>query len=1148
MGAAASSGSDATPADDLAASFESWVTSGGDRCAAAIAALEAASPALAAALRSADADAVRGALAAPAVADAAEANADTADSVPATKRLKPSENSGAAFVRVVLQKDGNASKVLNFAGYRTVLRLEEVCKPARNALRAAKLELDVSKEKNPAMAVKHAARQEIQDARRQGYFPPPSEGMTVTWRYADGAHQSTADVLYRDNSVLLTSPRPPQLLRAASGLDPRDQERSKESLAAYERSRASLLAVGCVLVDLDNRRGNLDEARTRQTFWRTVIDPLPTTTDSGALLGEAQATALVEAMGGSRAIPRRLVLAAGREKIRGGVLRDGLNRSFRFAADKSAVLDVPQLERLACAVWRAAGLQSWEDVTEEVFLGACADARIPDSDATVAWREACSGILLPFCPSVRGAARRKREPGDVRPGDVEFIDFSSWLLPAVTGLALTTITNGVYRDPAQVFSARDCYVLDLTFERLVFRLREHRINAIMVLNALAFRRDGEDDDEPGRARVAEAVASLLTPDRIATLAVGSAVEYGSGEPVAWVSASVVELAMETMTAKIRVEGEAETKTVGLGALRLVEERPSAAAIVLSIAVRNHRNDIVVQLLASPLMAAPLSFVVGAPDKEVSLRDNARATALDYAISSRNAVAIGLLQKEYVKTWGVWSSVLSIHSAAASDVKTEDMSPRVRSDLYCALRLAPASFNNHLCAWRSLFGYKRDVLHRVLDIITSGDMARVRYLVSQLNTRENGKAALENTLAFAAKLGQADAISCLLEQETVLDITAAARLAIVEGQTDCLERLLRAGPSLFPFLSAYAPGTNISARHLCVVLDAVHLNDEAALDLLRTRGVRMGPFTGFDDDDEPIDWACRLGHTAAARAILRDPSVVQHIVARKSDAISRCCLDGQAETLKLLLESVHISHTHSNSTVDIFNSLTPLQLAVTSNDLKTVELVLEHGGDPNKCHETKKSALAVAASKHNLEICAALLKRGASVKLDHEHTNAVSRLLANSVSGDFSAQETVAVLHLLLTERPNDNLQNHLLQYLKYLVYCPIIKTLLSAGAPVNDRTKNGLTALHLTVYDALTVPDKNDFEILRYNMRTLVLGGADLLAKTTAAATDEDVGYVGGFAVPAGLTPMDVARTCGIESRRDAVVATLTAATAERAL
>ena len=101
---------------------------------------------------------------------------------------------------------------------------------------------------------------------------------------------------------------------------------------------------------------------------------------------------------------------------------------------------------------------------------------------------------------------------------------------------------------------------------------------------------------------------------------------------------------------------------------------------------------------------------------------------------------------------------------------------------------------------------------------------------------------------------------------------------------------------------------------------------------------------------------------------------------------------------------------------------------------------------------------------------------------------------------------------------------------------------------MNDRTKNGLTALHLTVYDALTIPKNDEFEILRYNMRTLVLGGADLLAKTTAAATDEDVGYVGGFPIPAGLTPMDVARTCGKEQRRDAVVATLTAAIAERAL
>jgi ankyrin repeat protein len=604
--------------------------------------------------------------------------------------------------------------------------------------------------------------------------------------------------------------------------------------------------------------------------------------------------------------------------------------------------------------------------------------------------------------------------------------------------------------------------------------------------------------------------------------------------------------MDAMTATVRVEGEAETKKVGLGALRLVEERPSAAAIMLAHAVKYHRNDIVVQLLASPLMAAPLQFVVGAPDKNVAVRDDARATALDYAISSRNVVAIGLLQKNYTNTWDVWSSVLATHNT--SDIKLKDMSPRLRSDLYCALRLAPASFNNHLCAWRSLFGYKRDVLHRVIDIITSGDMARVRYLVSQLNKRENGKPALENTLAFAAKLGQADAISCLLDQDTVLDITAAARLAIVEGQTDCLERLLRAGPSLFPFLSAYAPGTNISARHLCVILDAVHLNDEAALDLLRTRGVRLGPFTGFDDDDEPIDWACRLGHAAAARAILRDPSVVQHIVGRKSDAISRCCDTGHAETLKVLLESVHISHTHSNSTVNIFTDLTPLQLAVCEKDLKTVELVLEQGVDVNECHAGKKSALAIAASFHSYEMCSALLARGASVRASSADGLTAMHYLLRA-SKDQAAHDTAALVHLFLTERPNDNLQNDILYYLKvYRLYSAVIQKLLSAGAPLNDRTENGLTALHITVYDALTVKDNWDAEILRYNVRTLVLGGADLLAKTTAPATNEDVVLANGAPIPAGLTPMDVARTCGAKSRRDVVVAELTAAIAQRAL
>ena len=272
------------------------------------------------------------------------------------------------------------------------------------------------------------------------------------------------------------------------------------------------------------------------------------------------------------------------------------------------------------------------------------------------------------------------------------------------------------------------------------------------------------------------------------------------------------------------------------------------------------------------------------------------------------------------------------------------------------------------------------------------------------------------------------------------------------------------------------------------------------------------------------------------------------MARKSNAILQCCDQGHAETLKVLLESVHISHTHSNTTITALSNLTPLQLAVCEKDLKTVELVLEQGVDVNECHAGKRSALGIAASNHSYEMCSALLARGASVRAANaDGLTAMEYLLR--ASKDEASADTAALVQLFLTERPNDNLQNNLLAYLKsYRLYSPVIQKFLSAGAPLNDRTENGLTALHITVYDALTVKDNWDAEILRYNVRTLVLGGADLLAKTTAPATNEDVVLANGAPIPAGLTPMDVARTCGLQRRRDAVVAELTAAIAQRAL
>ena len=182
----------------------------------------------------------------------------------------------------------------------------------------------------------------------------------------------------------------------------------------------------------------------------------------------------------------------------------------------------------------------------------------------------------------------------------------------------------------------------------------------------------------------------------------------------------------------------------------------------------------------------------------------------------------------------------------------------------------------------------------------------------------------------------------------------------------------------------------------------------------------------------------------------------------------------------------------------------------------------------------KHVVAEPLSLKDLALLDEDLARGLDALLHMDPSDVPSLCLTWSVSDDLDVDDKKWTRDLV----PNGSEKNVTGQDARGFV----------AARFLNDRTVNGLTALHITVYDALTESDKNDFEILRYNMRTLVLGGADLLAKTTAAATDEDVVGTDYFPITAGLTPMDVARTCGFPSRRDAVVATLTAAIAQRAL
>jgi len=140
---------------------EFWVENvGRDKCAAALAAVD---PEVASALRESM----------PQLSSNNDDADDTADDAAATDSPAPKRARAplVAFTKSILLHQDNASKVLGYAGYRTVYTLEALCARARPALKGAKLVLDVSLASSLTVAVRTQRRHELLDARRTGSLP-----------------------------------------------------------------------------------------------------------------------------------------------------------------------------------------------------------------------------------------------------------------------------------------------------------------------------------------------------------------------------------------------------------------------------------------------------------------------------------------------------------------------------------------------------------------------------------------------------------------------------------------------------------------------------------------------------------------------------------------------------------------------------------------------------------------------------------------------------------------------------------------------------------------------------------------------------------------------------------------------------------------
>ena len=144
---------------------------------------------------------------------------------------------------------------------------------------------------------------------------------------------------------------------------------------------------------------------------------------------------------------------------------------------------------------------------------------------------------------------------------------------------------------------------------------------------------------------------------------------------------------------------------------------------------------------------------------------------------------------------------------------------------------------------------------------------------------------------------------------------------------------------------------------------------------------------------------------------------------------------------------------------------------------------------------------------------------------------------------------LAMVRLFLRERPNERLPDRLPEFIRRnWLKNSILQELLAAGADASASDESGLTPLHVCVYNAVATTHFNCIHHEVYKcIDTLVLARASLDAVTTRDVTEDHIALF-GHSLPRGLTPMDIARTCGSEDRRDAAVAPLTAAIAMRAL
>lgn len=406
------------------------------------------------------------------------------------------------------------------------------------------------------------------------------------------------------------------------------------------------------------------------------------------------------------------------------------------------------------------------------------------------------------------------------------------------------------------------------------------------------------------------------------------------------------------------------------------------------------------------------------------------------------------------------------------------------------------------------------------------------------------------IIYACKMGHDEIVAEVLRHSssTMIPILFPVLIAIAEGHQSCLEKLLSPGPNLDKFLSAFAPEAPVNMKNLGhrAIMQSVDVGNAAAIEALRSRGV---PFDKYNENTlSPVELACKAGQAECVRALLRCPKVFETVSGGQSEAFHIAARYGYVAALAVLFE--HFSLT--NAKVDSMYADSVLVCAVTSGDFASVELVLKQPDvDVNAKPEGRMNAIMVAARSLNYNIVAALLARGACLGEPRVTNGGLDPLdyvvIARREPREKFVQKHVdAAKHLvrLIIQKRPEFAGSFLSYFITHYLHEDIVEVFLTCGADASQADSDGITALHMCAHYA-TILSKEATENCRILQvaEVLILGGASVTVKTSAAATDNTFD---GYSLDAGLSPLDVARHCGHPDRREAVTQAFEAAILKR--